>query len=115
MRNYFSIYIFPLILLPACSSVFHSPNLGTLYNNLAQHENPHRNPIIVIPGLMGSKLVDQDSGKTVWGAFGLGHINPNTPTGARLVALPMAPNQPLRKLQDNVESTGALDRVIINF
>jgi len=115
MRKYFSIYIFFLILLPACGPAFHAPDLGNLYNELAQHEDPHRNPIIVMPGLMGSKLVDQDSGKTVWGAFGLGQVNPNTPQGARLVALPMAMGQPLRELNDNVESVGALDRVVFNF
>lgn len=115
MRKLFSIYAFFLILLPACGHVYHAPDLGNLYNELAQHEDPHRNPILVIPGLMGSKLVDRDSGETVWGAFGLGQLDPNTPKGARLVALPMAPGQPLRELHDNVESAGALDRIIFNF
>ena len=115
MQKYFSIYAFFLILLPACGPVFHAPDLGNLYNELAQHEDPNRNPIIVMPGLMGSKLVDQDSGETVWGAFGLGQVNPNTPKGARLVALPMATGQPLRELNDSVESAGALDRVVFNF
>ena len=115
MRKYFSIYIFFLVLLPACGPVHHAPDLGNFYNELAQHRDPHRNPILVIPGLMGSKLVDQDSGKTVWGAFGLGQVDPNTSKGARLVALPMAPGQPLRELQDNIESAGALDRIIFNF
>ncbi|MEE8128144.1 MAG: hypothetical protein V3T45_06280, partial [Nitrospinaceae bacterium] len=79
------------------------------------HEDPHRNPIIVIPGVLGSKLVDQDSGDIVWGAFGLGQVDPNTSKGARLVALPMAPGQPLRELHDNVRSAGALDRINFNF
>ncbi|MCH6579409.1 MAG: hypothetical protein IH802_03490, partial [Nitrospinae bacterium] len=95
--------------------MYHAPDLGNLYNELAQREDPHRNPIIVIPGLMGSKLVDQDSGKIVWGAFGLGQVNPNTPKGARLVALPMAPGKKLKELQDNVKPAGALDRVALNF
>ncbi len=73
--------------------MYHIPDLGNLYNELAQREDPDRNPIIVIPGLLGSKLVDQDSGKTVWGAFGLGQVDPNTPQGARLFALPMAPGK----------------------
>ena len=115
MRKYFSIYIFFLVLLPACGPVHHAPDLGNFYNELAQHRDPYRNPIIVIPGLMGSKLVDQDSGKIVWGAFGLGQVNPNTPKGARLVALPMAPGKKLKELQDNVKPAGALDRVVFNF
>ncbi len=115
MRKYFSNYIFFLALLPACGPAQHVPDLGNLYNELAMHEDPHRNPIIVIPGVLGSKLVDQDSGDIVWGAFGLGQVDPNTSKGARLVALPMAPGQPLRELHDNVQSAGALDRININF
>ncbi len=115
MRKYFSIYIFFLALLPACGPAQHVPDLGNLYNELAMHEDPHRNPIIVIPGVLGSKLVDQDSGDIVWGAFGLGQVDPNTSKGARLVALPMAPGQPLRELHDNVRSAGALDRINFNF
>jgi len=115
MRKYFSIYIFFLALLPACGPAHHVPDLGNLYNELAMHEDPHRNPIIVIPGVLGSKLVDQNSGDIVWGAFGLGQVDPNTSKGARLVALPMAPGQPLRELHDNVRSAGALDRINFNF
>ncbi len=115
MRKYFSIYIFFLALLPACGPAQHVPDLGNLYNKLAMHEDPHRNPIIVIPGVLGSKLVDQDSGDIVWGAFGLGQVDPNTSKGARLVALPMAPGQPLQELHDNVQSAGALDRINFNF
>ena len=115
MRKYFSNYIFFLALLPACGPAQHVPDLGNLYNELAMHEDPHRNPIIVIPGVLGSKLVDQDSGDIVWGAFGLGQVDPNTSKGARLVALPMAPGQPLRELHDNVRSAGALDRINFNF
>jgi len=115
MRKLFSIYFLVWIFLPACGSMYHIPDLGNLYNEQAQREDPHRNPIIVIPGLLGSKLVDQDSGKTVWGAFGLGQVNPNTPQGARLFALPMAPGKKLKELQDNVKPAGALDRVIFNF
>ena len=115
MRKLLSIYFLFWIFLPACGSMYHAPDLGDLYNELAQREDPYRNPIIVIPGLMGSKLVDQDSGKIVWGAFGLGQVNPNTPKGARLVALPMAPGKKLKELQDNVKPAGALDRVVFNF
>ncbi len=103
------------LLISACSTTEHVPDLGSLYNALAMHEDPNRNPILVIPGLMGSKLVDQNSGKTVWGAFGLGQVDPNTSEGARLVALPMVPGQPLRELHDNVQSAGALDRIVFNF
>ena len=92
-----------------------APDLGDLYNDLAQREDPNRNPIIVIPGLLGSKLVDQDSKETVWGAFGLGQVNPNSPQGARLFSLPMAQGKKLSELHDRVKPDGALDRIVFNF
>ncbi len=115
MPKHFSILSFIFLLISACSTTEHVPNLGNLYNELAQNENPHRNPIIVIPGLMGSKLVDQDTNDMVWGTFGLGQVDPNTSTGARQIALPMDKGKSLKELRDNVKPAGALDRVVVNF
>ncbi|MEE8260579.1 MAG: hypothetical protein V3R14_06215 [Nitrospinaceae bacterium] len=103
------------LLISACSTTEHVPDLGNLYNALAMHEDPNRNPVIVIPGLLGSKLVDQDTGDRVWGAFGLGQVDPNTPTGARQFALPMETGKSLKELRDHVKPDGALDRVVVNF
>jgi pimeloyl-ACP methyl ester carboxylesterase len=101
-------------LLAACAPSVRHPDLGRLYNDLAQAEDPYRNPIIVIPGLLGSRLVQQPSGKVVWGAFGLGHVDPDTPEGARMVALPMRADAPLSDLTDDLVPDGALDRLIYN-
>jgi pimeloyl-ACP methyl ester carboxylesterase len=103
------------LLISACSTTEHVPDLGSLYNALAMHEDPNRNPVIVIPGLLGSKLVDEDTGDRVWGTFGLGQVDPNTPTGARQFALPMGKGKKLEELRDHVKSDGALDRVVVNF
>ena len=47
------------ILAPtACSAPPRVPDLGGLYSELAQNEDPYRNPVILIPGILGSKLVD---------------------------------------------------------
>ena len=102
-------------MLTGCAAVTPAPDLGGLYSELASYRDPQRNPIIVIPGFMGSKLVDRDSGETVWGAFGLSAADPDTTKGARLVALPMAEGQSLAELRDGVTSDGALDRVVVNF
>lgn len=99
----------------ACSSAQRHPNLASLYNNLAQHEDSNRNPIIVIPGLMGSRLIEAESGKIVWGAFGLGQVNPNTAEGARLIALPMQTTSVPGSDNDSVLPDGALDRYVVNF
>ena len=111
------ILVLPLffLLFSACTTTEPVPDLGSIYNELAMHEDPHRNPVIVIPGLLGSKLVDQDTGDRVWGTFGLGQVDPNTATGARQFALPMGKGKNLKELHDNVISDGALDRVVVNF
>jgi len=77
-----------LLLLGACSvSSKQTVNLRQLYQKSAQYHLPDRNPIIVIPGILGSSLIDQQSGKTVWGAFRANYANPNTREGAQLIAL----------------------------
>jgi len=58
------------VLLVACRPAYKSPDLGGLYNNLVQDENPYRNPVILIPGLLGSKLIDRKSQVMAWGNFG---------------------------------------------
>jgi hypothetical protein len=92
-----------------------APDLGGLYNRAAQASGAVRNPVIVVPGVVGSKLVDRDSGRVVWGAFGGTSANPNQPDGARLVALPMAEGRPLADLRDAVEPAGVLDRVRVRL
>jgi pimeloyl-ACP methyl ester carboxylesterase len=107
-----------LILLPlfsGCSTAPKAPDLGGLYNTVAQTEDPHRNPIIMIPGLLGSKLVERDSETMVWGTFGIGALNPNRTEDARLISLPMHQGKNLYQLQDTVVPTETLDRVVVNF
>ena len=103
------------IIAMACSAEVRHPNLADLYNGYAQHEDPWRNPIIVIPGLMGSRLVEPKSGKLVWGAFGVNQVDPNTAAGARLIALPIHHDATFESAQNIVEPDGALDRVLVSF
>ena len=62
-----------------------------------------------------SGVVDEETQAVAWGAFGLGQVDPDSPEGARLLALPMAQGTPLSKLKDEVHSDGALDRIVVNF
>lgn len=103
------------ILVAACSAPPRAPDLGGLYNGLAQNEDPYRNPVILIPGILGSKLVDRSSGSIVWGTFGFGNADPKDPSGTRLIALPMAEEKTLSQLQDNVFPSETLDRVVVSF
>lgn len=91
------------------------PKLGGLYDREAKHHDAHRNPVILIPGILGSRLKDAESGRVVWGAFSGDYPDPETPEGARLVALPMREGAALRELRDGVVSDGALDRLRISL
>lgn len=77
------------LLLTACASApTQRATLKQVYDRSAQYHAPDRNPIIVIPGILGSRLVDDTSGQTVWGAFRADYADPDTDEGARLIALP---------------------------
>ncbi|MBW1609183.1 MAG: hypothetical protein JRJ74_13940, partial [Deltaproteobacteria bacterium] len=104
-----------LLSLIACSPAYKTPDLGGLYNSLVQNESPYRNPVILIPGLLGSKLVDKSTGTVVWGTFGLNTVSPRTAEGARIIALPMLSKETLDEMRDNVVPAGTLDRVRLNF
>ena len=91
------------------------PDLGGLYDRAAQFDDSARNPVIVIPGILGSKLRDRESGRLVWGAFEGAYANPKTADGARLVALPMKPGESLSALRDGVEPEGVLDTIRVRL
>jgi len=103
-----------LALLPGCAARLAAPDLGGIYSRAAAKEGPDRNPVVVIPGILGSRLVDDESGALVWGAFGRGGVDASAPGGARLLALPMTPGAALRELTDRVRPDGVLDRTRVD-
>lgn len=87
LRN--GIFLLVGIAITACASKpTQRTSLKKIYDRTAQYHAPDRNPIIVIPGILGSRLVDDTTGQTVWGAFRADFADPNTDEGARLIALP---------------------------
>ena len=86
-----------------------------IYNRAAQNRSPLRHPVIVIPGILGTKLNHPGSETIVWGAFGGGSINPEKPAGARLLGLPMGEDRRLVDLRDDVQTDGALERVRVSL
>jgi len=108
MNRAFLSHLSILFLLGACAKQA-IPNLQEIYNPSAQQSEWARNPVILIPGLLGSKLVDKRTGTIVWGSFGGGFVNPSRPEGARLLALPMKKGVSLRDLRDDVEGVTVLD------
>ncbi|MEQ9461191.1 MAG: hypothetical protein RIG82_09595 [Phycisphaeraceae bacterium] len=104
--------ILPALTLIGCSR--ERPMLAEIYTPTAMHHGPDRNPVIVIPGILGSRLVDDATGKVVWGAFSGDYANPMSSEGARLVAHPMGPG-PLRELDTSVRVDGALETVQVRL
>ena len=102
-------------LVGGCAGMLRAPDLGGIYNRAARAEGPSRNPVILIPGILGSRLRDPATGTVVWGAFAGKYANPQTETGARLVALPMREGVRLAELRDDVMADGVLDRVRISL
>ncbi len=105
-----------LATLTACRRTLglQTPDLGDLYNREAMTHGPDRNPVIVIPGLTGSRLIEGGTDKLVWGAFGGDYAQPKDPEDARLIALPMREGAALIELRDNVWPDGVLDSVRVN-
>jgi len=91
------------------------PKLAEIYNRSAQYHGPGRNPVILIPGILGSTLEKKESHEIIWGGFTHDYANPETPDGARAFALQMQVGKPLSRLKDNVVATGALDRIKLRF
>ena len=85
------------------------PDLSAIYRRASLVDDRQRNPIIVIPGILGSKLVDHEGRRVVWGEFGGNGIDPATPDGARLLALPLEDGKSLIDLEDEIQVEGPLD------
>lgn len=88
-------------------------DLGELYDRAAQNIGNQRTPVVVIPGILGSKLVDSEGSK-VWGSFTFGAADPDFPVGARLIALPMGRGKSLHELRDEVYASDVLDTVAVD-
>jgi len=93
--------------LSACASTPKTADLKQIYDKSAQYHLPDRNPVIVIPGILGSRLVDDKTGKVVWGAFRAEYADPKTPEGVQLISLPLDPDN--RDKADFVHSDGVLE------
>ena len=65
------LFLLASLLLAACSSAPERPDLARLYE--ADAQNPTQPPVILIHGLMGSTLVEKDTGKEFWPG-GISHL-----------------------------------------
>lgn len=97
--------------ISGCSNAPETADLGQIYSEAATSIGDQRNPVVVIPGILGTKL-DAVDGTKVWGSFTFGAADADFPNGARLIALPMEQGRPLSALTDDVIPTTVLDVVV---
>jgi len=69
----------------------------------------------VIPGVLGSKLVDIESGTVAWGEIGHGLENPEKDEEIRRIALPIQVGKTFRELRDNVVADSVLESIKLTF
>ncbi len=86
-------------------------DLGEIYDDLAHLPDTERNPVVVIPGILGSRLVDHQTGEVVWGEMGLAGVSPLKTHSLTELALPMQFGVPLHQLHDQVRPDGPLDQI----
>lgn len=105
-------------------------DLGEIYDRAAQHEGPERNPVIVIPGFLGSRLIDAGSKQVVWGRFDVTPIHslakkskqlledsslPLNAEESKALSLPMQSGKDLRDLKDTIVPDGVLEKVGVSL
>ncbi|MEM1422714.1 MAG: hypothetical protein AAGH64_01800 [Planctomycetota bacterium] len=97
-----------------CNAQPRQPDIGLIYNDAARMIGDARNPVIVIPGILGTKLEEPGTERPIWGSFTYGAADPDTAEGARLVALPMRLGAPLSELRDTNVATDVLDTLTLD-
>ena len=115
MMRTFIACLFALVIFSGCSQKKQIVDLGKIYNQSAKSHPIDRHPVILIPGIKGSRLVDSETGTVIWGAFGGQELNPNTPMGLDLFSVPMKKGIPLNELTDSIIADGVLDNVEVHL
>lgn len=109
-----SVAFVALVALGGCAGSPAASDTRRIYADAAQRIGADRVPVVVVPGILGSKLEESATGRSVWGAFVYGAADADRPDGARLIALPMREGAALADLRDDVVATEALDTVKID-
>ena len=86
----------------------YAADLAEIYAEAAARDIGKRNPIVFVPGIMGSKLVDTDTAQSVWGDFNRLYADPTRSGNRRLIALPVQSGKPLNDLVSTTEADGTL-------
>ncbi len=91
-----------------CLNSHPEPRLDRIYGRAAQGPDYSRNPVIVIPGILGSRLIDGETGRVAWGKFERTGFLDYGKSRIASTALPMKEGAPLAQLRDSIKSDGTL-------
>ncbi len=92
---------FLLIIFSNCTILPSKPNLPRIYNQPASPRPAKKNPVIVIPGVLGSRLVNRKTNEVAWPKF--------TGTNSQQLALPITSTN-FAENQDDLIATEIIDR-----
>ena len=88
-----------------------SSRYGLSPRSIARTSKAPPNPVVVIPGVLGSRLVADADSASVWGEWRSDFVDPATGTGAELLGLPMRIGKPLDQLRSKSRVDGTLSAV----
>lgn len=98
-----------LLAVAGCAQPPASPDLLANYAARADRDMGLRNPVITIPGTLGSRLVERESGAVIWGGESALSLDPTDAGAIERIALPIgAPDTPLSALRDGVGTDGVV-------
>ncbi|MEM1109883.1 MAG: hypothetical protein AAGH99_14460 [Planctomycetota bacterium] len=88
-----------------------TPDMRTLYGKAAQQGAQTRNPVVVIPGILGTRLACPRRDHPVWGGSQRSEFaDENDAEQARMIAHPMGLDTPLHELTDDILPDGSIHR-----
>jgi len=102
-----------ILLLSACSSQKKQDfaTIKKIYNPSAQHHDADLVPVIVIPGILGSNLLNTDTNQVAWGAFHGDFLKPSSPEGIKALSVTPKKGVALNHLKTPLIPNGALKKV----
>ena len=111
LRSVISIGMAGMVASCANIKAIYSPALGPMRNEISAAIKDS-NPLIIIPGIGGSKLIDLKNGEVAWGDLGFFAYWPSTAKDHKLLALPLQPGvDPSQQQINRVGAKSVLDTV----
>ena len=102
-----------ILLLTACTSQEKQDlqKIKKIYSKAASYHDADLVPVIVIPGILGSNLLDTETNQEAWGVFQGNYLRPNSPAGIKALSITPKKGVALSNLKTSLVPNGALKEV----